>query len=104
MQKLRVKKLSTFLEKTRGLMFSESSSAVYLETRFGIHTFFLRDPIKIVILDRDFIIRVINRDLKPGRIFFWNPKYFRVIEFPTKTKLPKGIEIGKTLFVEFGVK
>jgi len=102
--KIKVKKLSTFTEKTRGLMFSDTDTPVYLETRFGIHTFFLNGPIDVVILDRDYIVRVIRKDLGPSRIFFWNPKYFRVIEFPYKARLPKNVEVGKKLSVEFGVK
>lgn len=102
--KIKVKKLSTFVEKTMGLMFSDTDTPVYLETRFGIHTFFLKGPINVVICDRDYIVRVIRKDLKPGKILFWNPKYFRVIEFPSKAKFPRGVEIGKKLSVKFGVK
>lgn len=97
---IKVRKLSTFIEKTKGLMFSESKDVVYMETRFGIHTFFLKGPIDVVILDRDFYIRKIRGDLKPGRVLFWNPKYFRVIEFPLKAKLPKGLEVGKKLLID----
>jgi len=98
--KIRVRKLSTFIEKTKGLISSKSSDPVYLTTRFGIHTFFLKGPISIIILDSEFIVRVIRKELKPGRVFFWNPKYFRVLEFPTNTRLPKGAEVGKKLEVK----
>jgi len=102
--KIKVTKLSTFYEKAKGLMFSEGNDAVYLETRFGIHTFFLKSSIDVVILDKEYYVRVIRRNLKPGRVFFWNPKYFRVIEFPSKAKLPKSIAVRKKLFITFSVK
>lgn len=102
--RVKVKKLSSFWEKTKGLIFSEGDSPVYLETRFGIHTFFLKNPIDVVVLDHEYVVRKIQKNISPGKIFLWNPKYFRVIEFPLKASLPKGIRKGMTLSIESSVK
>ncbi len=57
-------------------------------TRWGIHTFGMKYPIDIIVLDNQQKIIQIKYDLKPNRIFFWNPKYSSIIELPTElTKL-----------------
>ena len=66
------------------------------ETHFGIHTFFVKKPIDVLVLDKDFIVRKFA-NVKPNRIFFWSPKYIRVIEvqsgFIQKHKIKPGDKI-----------
>ncbi len=80
--KIKAKKLKSFLEKSIGLMFQDKIEPIYFETRFGIHTFFMKRPIDIIILDKDLVVRKIEKSLKPRRICFWNPAFFRIIELP----------------------
>lgn len=63
-------------------MFTGEITPIYFETRLGIHTFFVRHPIDVLILDKDFIVRKLKKGLVPWRLLFWNPKYFRVVEGP----------------------
>lgn len=49
----------------------------------GVHTFGMKFPIDVVVLDEGGVVRAIKRDIKPNRCFFWNPKHRRVLELPT---------------------
>ena len=86
--KLKVKNANNLIGKLKGVMFQKTVIPIYLETRFGIHTFFVRSPICVLILDKGNIVRY-KKAVKPWRMFFWNPKYSRVIELPVKFKSPK---------------
>lgn len=81
------------LEKTKGLILQKNPKTVIFKTRFGIHTFLMKQPIDVIILDNNFKIQYL-KTVKPNQIFLWNPKFNWVIEFPhssiTKFKLKKG--------------
>lgn len=83
--------------KVKGLMFKKDIKPYCLKTRFGIHTFFVREPIDIVILDKSNAVIKTKTSIKPFRVFFWNPKFDRVLELPkgfiTKKKLSIGTKI-----------
>ncbi len=51
----------------------------------GVHTFGMRFPIDVIVMDDAYIVQTVRRNLKPNRFFFWNPKYRNVIEFPAGT-------------------
>lgn len=78
-------------------MFRNKIESLYFETRWGIHTFFVREPIDVIILDEENRVRVIKKGLKPWRIFFWNPRYGKVVELPKQSlkllKIRKGIKV-----------
>ena len=65
--------------------------ALVFKTRFGIHTFFLKLPIDVIVLDKNKKAVIIKRSLKPNRIFFWNIMYDTVVELPKNS-----IQISKT--------
>jgi len=75
----------TGLSALRGNMVRKEILPLYFETRWGVHTFFVKESIDVLILDEENIIRAIKKGLKPRRIFFWNPKYRRVVELPKET-------------------
>jgi uncharacterized membrane protein (UPF0127 family) len=76
----------TGLSAIRGNMFRKKILPLYFETRWGIHTFFVREPIDVLILDEENRVQVIKKDLKPWRLFFWNPRYGKVVELPMSNK------------------
>jgi len=79
------------LGKIKGLIGIENPEVIIFKTRFGIHTFLLKLPIDVLILDKNNTVMKLKRQLSPNRIFFWNIKFDTVIE------LPKGfIEKSKT--------
>ena len=76
-------------------MFTKTVTPVYFETRFGIPTFFVYKTLDVVILDSNSRVRYIKAGLRPRRIYFWNPKYFRVLELPAGMVKKKEIQMGK---------
>ena len=79
------KKVSSFLDKNLGLLKKSNPHSLLFKTRFGIHTFFLKESIDVVILDEGCKVVNIYENLKPNRIFFWNPIYDLVLELPKGT-------------------
>lgn len=65
-------------EKSVGLL-NKEISAVFFQTRLGIHSFGLNTQILVIVFDQKKIVRKI-KILHPNRIFFWNPKYNNVLE------------------------
>jgi uncharacterized protein len=84
---------NSFLDQLLGLHRKSNPRTLIFKTRFGIHTFFLKESIDVIILDSGLIVVKIAT-IKPNKIFFWNPKYDTVIELPKgfikKSKLKLG--------------
>ena len=96
---IKVKDLKSFKEKALGLLFSKKTSPVFIQTRFGIHTFCLLFPIDVLVLsDLDIVVRV--KKLKQNRIFLWNPKFKKIIELPAGEIERKKIKIGDKIKLE----
>lgn len=91
---LNVKKAKNLPEKIQGLIGKDQPYAFLLKTHFGIHTFGLKFPIDILILDKDNKVVAMKENLKANGIFFWNPLYNTVIELPERTIIKEKIRIG----------
>ncbi len=74
------KLLKDFWSKSKGLINNKSAKTVIFYTRFGIHTFGLKYPIDVLILNNEHKIISVKENLKPNRVFLWNPKGSLVIE------------------------
>lgn len=81
---LHVKEAKGLWEKGIGLI-NKKPTALLLRTRFGIHTFGMRYPIDVLVLDNANRVVKLTKKMMPNKIFVWNPKFNRVIEMPTKT-------------------
>jgi Uncharacterized conserved protein len=101
MVEIRVKKLNSFLEKARGLMFLNSIKPIYFKTRWGIHTLFLKNKIDVLILDNENKVYKLKVALKPWRIFIWNPKFYKVLELPTGYIVHKNIRPRDSVSVKY---
>lgn len=83
----------SFSDRFLGLLKPSNPRALIFKTRFGIHTFFMKAPIDVLILDNKNKIVQIEKNLKPWRVYFWNPRFEKVIELPgasvgdSKTKI-----------------
>lgn len=77
-----------------GLIGVKKPKAVFFKTHWGIHTFGLRFPIDILILDNENKVVKIKENLKPFRLFLWNPKFNSVLELPEGTVKNDNISIG----------
>lgn len=98
----KIKLAKTPFAKTRGMIGFTSPISIFFETRFGIHTFFMRAPIDIIILDGKERVVAIKKGLKPNRLFFWNPVYKKVVELPEKTIEGKKIKLRDQIILEQG--
>lgn len=83
----------------RGLMWKKPES-VFFKTRFGIHTFGMRYPIDVVILDKTDRIRNMQENLAPNKFFLWNPFWDKVVELPQETIRKNKLTLGKKLYLE----
>lgn len=95
---IKVKGANSILEKSIGLIGKSKPHPLFITTRFGIHTFGVRFPIDVVILNGENKVVTVKQGLKPCRFFFWNIKYDKVLELPFGTiqskKIKPGICIG----------
>jgi uncharacterized protein len=80
-----VKETKNLKERIRGLIGKNKPQALLIKTHFGIHTFGVKFPIDVLILNNKNIVVSIKENLKPNRIFLWNPRYEKVIELPQGT-------------------
>ena len=97
---LQVEKTS-YVGKVLGLIGKKHPHALLLKTRFGIHTFGVRFPIDVVILNKSNEIVTLKEHLLPNRIFFWNPSFDTVIELPEGTIKKYNLKITDKLLLTF---
>lgn len=94
MTEIKATKLSGF-KACIGLLGAKKPYGVFFNTRFGIHTFFMKFPIDVLVLDKEHKAVMLKKSLKPYRIFLWNPKFDKVLELPEGTiatyKIRKGV-------------
>lgn len=93
MIKLSVKKATNIKDRVIGLIGKDKPVPLMLRTRFGIHTFGLKFPIDVLVLDNKNKVASIKKNLSPNRIFLWNPRYEKVIELPQGIIEKKAIKI-----------
>ena len=94
---IKAQKLLGFKDKTLGLMFTKIPKAVYMETSIGIHTFFVKFPIDVVLLDKENKVIKTKQNLKPNRVFIWSKLKALVIELPEGEIDNKKIKLGETI-------
>ena len=88
---------TSFADLLLGLLIKSNPRNLLFNTRFGIHTFFLKDPIDIVILNNQGQVIKLKKNLEPNRLFFWNPKHSTVIELKNSTIAKSGLKLHNYL-------
>ncbi len=94
-----IKILSGVFKKGVGLI-GKKPEAVILYTRFGVHTFGMKYPLDIIILDNKLKVVRFKENLMPNRIFLWNPIYKTVIELKGGTVKNSKTQINDVLEVK----
>lgn len=97
---LSVRKAKNLREKVMGLIGKNKPISFMLSTRFGIHTFGLKFPIDVLILNEENKVVFLKKNLMPWRIFLWNPTYDKVLELPEGTIVKKKIKINDEIFLK----
>lgn len=82
---LKAKRLKTYREMSVGLLGARNAYPVSFKTRWGIHTFFMKFAIDVVILNKENRVVGLCKNLRPFRIYLWNPAYSTVLELPSGT-------------------
>ena len=98
--KIKAKYATKFYDKVFGLIEPKNQPPLLLFTRCGIHTYFLKYSIDVLILDKNLIVKKIRENLPPFSFYFYNPAYCYVLElrsgFVKKTKISVGDKIVVT--------
>jgi uncharacterized protein len=89
----------SFKDRMFGLLIKSNPRSLFFKTRFGIHTFFLKEPVDVLILDERMKVRKIKQNLKPNQLFFWNPLYSIVIELSRGTVKKFCIKQGQVFHI-----
>ena len=83
---IKIKEYSKHFDKFRGLMFKKGFDYGIRLRSNGIHTFFMRKPINVILTDKDKKIVKIYYNLKPWRVI-WPKKYvYYTYELPVSYK------------------
>jgi len=76
----------------------DGDSGLWLNPCNGIHTFGMRFPIRVVVLDRDNRVLMVVAGLKPNRILLPRRRGFSTLELPVSSNA--GIRTGSKLIFE----
>ena len=87
------------LTQSIGLIGAKKPYPLILRTSLGIHTFGVRFPIDILVLDKGDSVVSVKESLAPFRIFVWNPKFSKVIELPAGTIKKTKTSVGDKLSI-----
>ncbi|OGD81379.1 hypothetical protein A2572_01090 [Candidatus Collierbacteria bacterium RIFOXYD1_FULL_40_9] len=98
---IKVKVLTSFFHKLFGLIDKNHKPPVLLITHFGIHTFFMRYPIDVLLLTRDSEVVDMKHSLKPFSFFFYLPIYSFVVELEDGFIKKNNIKIGDIINLEY---
>lgn len=96
---IKAKMAYSFHDRLFGLIDKKLSRYLIINTHFGIHTFFLKTPIDVLLLDeRNNVIKMKN-NLPPFSFFFYNPKYSKVVEMPQDTIIKLDIHMNDKICI-----
>jgi len=87
----------SFFDKAFGLLIPSNPRNMLFKTRFGIHTFFMKENIDLIVLDKKNRVVSLKINVKPNRIFLWNPRFDTILELPNGTIKKSKTEIGDEL-------
>lgn len=95
--------LTTFFHKLIGLIDKNRQPPVLLITRFGIHTFFMRVPIDVLVLTNRGEVVSMRQSLKPFSFFFYSPLYDTIVELENGFIQKNNIKIGDIINLEYKI-
>lgn len=81
-------------------MLANSAACIVFKTRFGIHTFFMKKYIDVLILDDSKKVVALKKNLAPWNIYLWNPKHDTVIELDSGAIAKSKTEIGDIILFD----
>ncbi len=82
---MEIKNANTFLKKLKGLMFVKNFNYILKFKTNGIHTFFMKTNIDVVLTDKNNKILYIYENLKPNKIILPKKNVKYTYEMPAGT-------------------
>ena len=79
---MEVKEAKTFTQKLKGLMFQKKFDYILKFKTNGIHTFFMKTNIDVILTDKNGKIMYIYRNLKPNKIILHKKGVKYIFEMP----------------------
>lgn len=76
---------TSLIDQTLGLLKYKAPTAMLIKTRWGIHTFFMKYPIDILVVDKNKKVAKLKENLQPNHFFLWSLRHNKVIELPSGT-------------------
>ena len=92
---MNIKYADTFFKKFKGLMFIKNFDYILKIKCNGIHTFFMKCNIDVILTDKDDIVLYIYKDVRPWRVIL--PKKYVVFTYELPCGYLKSIKIGDSL-------
>lgn len=92
-----LKTASSLLDKIFGLLKANNPRSLLFKTRFGVHTLGLKEPIDILVLNKNLKVVKLREKVLPNRLFFWSPCFDQVIELPEHYIKKSLTEVGDYL-------
>lgn len=89
-----VREAKSLKDRVVGLIGKPEAHGLIINTRFGIHTFGLKFPIDVAVLNHNNEVVKMKKSLKPHSFFVWDPKYSKVVEMPHGSIDKSGINLG----------
>lgn len=88
------------LDRALGLLKPGCPTFLVIKTRWGIHTFFLKTAIDVLVLDKNSVVKTLFVGLKPYRFYFYPPQYDTVVEMPPQTISKFNIRLGDKICIK----
>lgn len=92
---MKIKTADKFFEKLKGLMFIKNFNYILKLKCNGIHTFFMKTNIDVILTDKNNKILYIYRNVKPNRIIL--PKKNVTYTYETPVGCLKNIKVNEAL-------
>ena len=96
----KAKHANSFSDRLFGLLNPQNPPFLIFKTGLGIHTFFMKKPIDVILLDGKFRVVKFKECLKPFGVFLYHPKHSLVIEMPKGTIQKKHIRKNDKISIE----
>lgn len=97
--KIKVYEAKTFKQRLFGLMFKKNIDYCLLfKNCNSIHTFFMKEPIDVVMTDKNNKVLYIKKNMKKNRIILPKKRVYNTYEFPNN--FIKDLKINETLKIK----
>lgn len=96
-----IKKCQNFKNRLLGMMFKKENEKIYLFPKCNsIHTFFMFQEIDVIMLNKDFKVLYIFKNIKPNRIILPKKEVYYTLETSSSNNYFKNININTKVTIK----